>query len=94
MNDLLNHIEAIPKIVERVKKCLTYPEIVYKITYKDHNGVMIDREVLFLVDTLRYGTNEYYTEPGWLVKAIDREPPVIREFSVTDISNIVPVDNE
>lgn len=42
---------------------------------------------------LYYGSNEYHTEPQWILHAYDMKKHEYREFAMKDMSNVKVVEN-
>lgn len=54
--------------------------------YVNHRGEAARRRVRPL--SIRFGTSEYYSEPQWLMKALDVGKDANREFAMSKMKNV------
>jgi hypothetical protein len=54
-----------------------------RFRYTNYRGVTSVREVRPVY--VRWGTSDYYPEPGWLMKALDFDRGEFREFSMASM---------
>lgn len=54
-----------------------------RFRYRNHAGQVADR--IAAIKGLRYGTDDYHKEPGWLLDAYDYERHAVRTFAVSGL---------
>lgn len=58
-------------------------QIGLKFTYENYRGEVGERRVF--PRHMYHGTNEYHTEPGWLIEGWDMDRKALRTFAVDKI---------
>lgn len=59
-------------------------------TYRNWRGEVAQRVVRPIA--IRFGATEYHPRPQWLMQAFDLEKQAVRDFAMSDLSDIDPAD--
>ena len=83
---LTGYITALARVAELAQDEAKAHQVL-TFSYTNWRGQFETRHVRPL--TIRWGTSDWYTEPGWLLSCWDLDRNDIREFSLSKMSNVV-----